>query len=138
MRSIEPGISRFRVWSFGPSRNDDKELRRCRAQQPVRRRSRLRHVRYYHFGEGEYGKTEEAIRTLLGARAPVASGLADESPHGLLTPESYLGYKRLDRNGGDEIVPDKPHAYTLPAACSRTTRPRRHLGPCRTSGRWPA
>src|SRR3954452_20402754 len=23
MRSIEPGISRFRVWSFGPSRNDD-------------------------------------------------------------------------------------------------------------------
>src|SRR5690242_12411074 len=25
MRSIEPGISRFRVWSFGPSRNDDGE-----------------------------------------------------------------------------------------------------------------
>jgi hypothetical protein len=24
MRSIEPGISRFRVWSFGPSRNDDE------------------------------------------------------------------------------------------------------------------
>src|SRR3954453_3032973 len=23
MRSIEPGISRFRVWSFGPSRNDE-------------------------------------------------------------------------------------------------------------------
>src|SRR3977135_4197440 len=23
MRSIEPGTSRFRVWSFGPSRNDD-------------------------------------------------------------------------------------------------------------------
>src|SRR4051794_36227316 len=23
MHSIEPGISRFRVWSFGPSRNDD-------------------------------------------------------------------------------------------------------------------
>src|SRR6202047_3127413 len=23
MQSIEPGISRFRVWSFGPSRNDD-------------------------------------------------------------------------------------------------------------------
>jgi hypothetical protein len=25
MRSIEPGISRFRVWSFGPSRNDSRE-----------------------------------------------------------------------------------------------------------------
>jgi hypothetical protein len=24
MRSIEPGISRFRVWSFGPSRNDSQ------------------------------------------------------------------------------------------------------------------
>src|SRR6202035_2848209 len=27
MRSIEPGISRFRVWSFGPSRNDHSEQR---------------------------------------------------------------------------------------------------------------
>src|SRR4029450_8931703 len=26
MQSIEPGISRFRVWSFGPSRNDDVEF----------------------------------------------------------------------------------------------------------------
>src|ERR1044071_320017 len=25
MRSIEPGISRFRVWSFGPSRNDARQ-----------------------------------------------------------------------------------------------------------------
>src|SRR6185312_13191370 len=25
MRSIEPGISRFRVWSFGPSRNDSED-----------------------------------------------------------------------------------------------------------------
>ena len=72
------------------------------------------HVRYYHFGEGEYGKTEEAIRTLLGADAPAASGLEDRSPHGLLTPETYLGYKRLDRNGGDQVVEDKAHGYTLP------------------------
>jgi cytochrome c biogenesis protein CcdA/thiol-disulfide isomerase/thioredoxin len=72
------------------------------------------HVRYYHFGEGEYGKTEGAIRTLLGAGAPAASGLEDRSPHGQLTPESYLGYKRLDRNGGDQIVEDEPHGYTLP------------------------
>ncbi len=72
------------------------------------------HVRYYHFGEGEYGKTEAAIRTLLGADAPAASGLADRSPHGQLTPETYLGYKRLDRNGGDQVVEDKAHGYTLP------------------------
>src|SRR5450631_1374054 len=28
MRSIEPGISRFRAWSFGPSRNDENKLLR--------------------------------------------------------------------------------------------------------------
>src|SRR5271154_2340015 len=27
MRSIEPGTSRFRVWSFGPSRNDEAPTR---------------------------------------------------------------------------------------------------------------
>ena len=75
------------------------------------------HVRYYHFGEGEYAKTEEAIRTLLAERGtvvPAASGLEDTSPIGRVTPESYLGYKRLDRNGGDPVVEDEPHAYTFP------------------------
>ena len=41
------------------------------------------HVRYYHFGEGEYAETEEAIRSLLGTDAPAASDLAEPSPHEL-------------------------------------------------------
>ena len=77
---------------------------------------RAGHVRYYHFGEGEYAKTEEAIRTLLGADAPAASGLADKSPHGQVTPESYLGFERLDRNGGEPVEEDADHAYTFPRA----------------------
>ena len=73
------------------------------------------HVRYYHFGEGEYAKTEEAIRTLLGDRTrPAASGLADESPHGRVTPESYLGYERLARYAATRSSEDEPHAYTFP------------------------
>ncbi len=75
-------------------------------------------VRFYHFGEGEYAKSEEAIRTLLaegGADVPAASGLPDESPSGLRTPETYLGFKRLDRNGGEEVVNDAEHSYALPA-----------------------
>jgi cytochrome c biogenesis protein CcdA/thiol-disulfide isomerase/thioredoxin len=76
------------------------------------------HVRYYHFGEGAYAKTEDAIRTLLGADAPPASDLPDESPHGQVTPESYLGYARLDRYAGEPIVKDKPHAYTFPRGLS--------------------
>ena len=71
-------------------------------------------VRYFHFGEGEYSKTEDAIRTLLGADAPAATELGDETPKGGLTPESYLGYERLDRYGGEPVVKDKPHAYTFP------------------------
>ena len=59
--------------------------------------------------------TEEAIRTLLGSDAPPASGLADDSPHGLLTPESYLGYQRLARNGGEAVEKDAEHTYRLPA-----------------------
>ena len=73
------------------------------------------HIRYYHFGEGMYGATEDAIRTLLGDGAPAASGLADGSPHGLVTPESYLGYRRLARNGGDRVVEDEERDYAFPA-----------------------
>src|SRR5664279_3367661 len=35
MRSIEPGISRFRVWSFGPSRNDGKNDNQQRKHHPM-------------------------------------------------------------------------------------------------------
>ena len=73
------------------------------------------HVRYYHFGEGGYAETEHTIRTLLGDGAPAASGLADGSPHGLLTPESYLGHRRLARNGGDRVVEDEEREYAFPA-----------------------
>ena len=76
------------------------------------------HVRYFHFGEGEYAETEEMIRTLLGADAPAASGLADDSPHELVTPESYLGYKRIARNGGEAVMPNAEHTYPLPRKLS--------------------
>ena len=72
------------------------------------------HVRYFHFGEGDYTETEEAIRSLLGERAPAASGRADTSPVGQVTPESYLGHERLARNGGEPVVEDERHVYTLP------------------------
>ena len=75
------------------------------------------HVRFYHFGEGEYARSEEAIRTLLaegGAGLPPASGLVDTGPQGLVTPETYVGFKRLDRNGGEPVVQGEEHAYTFP------------------------
>src|SRR3954451_12247134 len=58
-------------------------------------------VRYVHFGEGAYGKTESAIRTLLAeaGRSQLGSGVGTRAltPHGLVTPETYLGSARAER-----------------------------------------
>jgi cytochrome c biogenesis protein CcdA/thiol-disulfide isomerase/thioredoxin len=76
-------------------------------------------IRTAHFGEGEYDKTEAAIRTLLsgaaGSLPPNTTGIADTTPTGTLTPESYLGAARLARYAGNAIVPGRPHDYRLPA-----------------------
>jgi cytochrome c biogenesis protein CcdA/thiol-disulfide isomerase/thioredoxin len=63
------------------------------------------HVRYAHFGEGKYDTTERNIRVLLGERpgAPASEHLRDTTPAGPLTPESYLGYGRLERYIGSKI-----------------------------------
>jgi cytochrome c biogenesis protein CcdA/thiol-disulfide isomerase/thioredoxin len=53
------------------------------------------HVRYAHFGEGEYDKTEAAIRELLkepGAKAGKPSTTYD--PTDQASPETYLGAER--------------------------------------------
>jgi hypothetical protein len=74
-------------------------------------------VRHYHFGEGDYSGTEQAIRSLLaetGATMPAhAAHVADTTPSGLLTPESYLGTARLARYVGSTIHPNVTSAYTF-------------------------
>ncbi|HXV56430.1 MAG TPA: cytochrome c biogenesis protein DipZ [Gaiellaceae bacterium] len=73
-------------------------------------------IRYAHFGEGEYEETERIIRGLLAEPAGelVSAELADETPSGARTPETYLGYYRLDRFVGGRIVPDAEADYTIP------------------------
>jgi cytochrome c biogenesis protein CcdA/thiol-disulfide isomerase/thioredoxin len=76
------------------------------------------HIRFVHFGEGEYDTTESRIRTLLGESAgmlPVANQLSDPTPKGLMTPESYLGYQRLARFSDRSITPDRFAAYHFPS-----------------------
>jgi thiol-disulfide isomerase/thioredoxin len=73
------------------------------------------HVRHTHFGEGEYDQTEALIRRLLGANGTHARRLADSTPTGLLTPETYLGYTRLANYVGTHVSPDRLASYTLPA-----------------------
>ncbi len=69
------------------------------------------HVRHTHFGEGEYPQTESLIRRLLGDTGAHARELADVTPSGLMTPESYLGYARLTNYVGTNPVPNVSHEY---------------------------
>ena len=81
---------------------------------------RLGHVRRAHFGEGEYAHSERTIRRLLaenGASVPKrTTKVADATPTEIVTPESYLGYARLDsaRYVGTVVRPNVVRAYAFP------------------------
>jgi hypothetical protein len=74
-------------------------------------------VRRAHFGEGEYGATEHAIRSLLanGAATHEARHVPDTTPTEIVTPETYLGYVRLDANRyrGTTVRPRRSAEYRL-------------------------
>jgi len=75
------------------------------------------HVRYAHFGEGDYAKTEAVIRTLLaekGLPAPVSSSIHDATPTEALTPETYLGSDRASSLIGSPVVMGREATYTIP------------------------
>jgi cytochrome c biogenesis protein CcdA/thiol-disulfide isomerase/thioredoxin len=73
------------------------------------------HVREIKEGEGDYDGTERRIRLLLGepSTAQLAS-VADTTPDHPQTPESYLGWERLQRYAGSEIVPERLVLYRAP------------------------
>jgi thiol-disulfide isomerase/thioredoxin len=77
------------------------------------------HVRHTHFGEGEYGQTEDLIRRLLGASGPKARQMADITPTELLTPETYLGYARIADYTGSTIQPNRRAVYTFPSSLAQ-------------------
>ncbi|HEX3898484.1 MAG TPA: cytochrome c biogenesis protein DipZ [Mycobacteriales bacterium] len=74
-------------------------------------------VRYGSVGEGDYGRTEAAIRALLTANGvknlPSTTDVPDKTPMQASTPESYLGYERLERYDGTKIVKNAPSTYTF-------------------------
>ena len=88
---------------------------------------RFGHVRQTHFGEGEYDHSEQTIRQLLaetGAAVPKRrTAVADATPTELVTPESYLGYARLDpsRYVGTALRPRVARTYAFPQALPQNT-----------------
>ncbi len=77
-------------------------------------------VREAHFGEGEYGSTEASIRSLLAEAGDAVprqtASVKDVTPTEVTTPESYLGYLRLERYSGNPISDNKVAHYSSPAA----------------------
>jgi cytochrome c biogenesis protein CcdA/thiol-disulfide isomerase/thioredoxin len=83
-------------------------------------------IRYHHFGEGEYDKSEEVIQQLLKENnANIrASGTVQVSAIGVQaapdlndvqSPETYVGYERARHFASPEAVkPDSPGLYTSP------------------------
>ena len=73
-------------------------------------------IRFAHFGEGEYDKTESAIRTLLAEPdlPGMVSGDVDaEAPGDVQTPETYLGAERLQGYYGSPITANRQTEYTF-------------------------
>ncbi len=80
------------------------------------------HVRYAHFGEGDYGHSEAVIRALLadagrrvGTARSRAHGIAPSA--GVTTPESYLGAMRAELFAYGAVLPGRQDfgAATVPA-----------------------
>jgi cytochrome c biogenesis protein CcdA/thiol-disulfide isomerase/thioredoxin len=91
------------------------------------------HIRYTSFGEGDYSKTESAIRQLLAdANHPVkmaAGKVADTTPTYQMTPETYINSERMTNFASPQTVnPGQAQVFTIPS-----TLPADQFG---LAGRW--
>jgi len=98
------------------------------------------HIRYHHFGEGGYDKTERVIQHLIqdAGASDVPQSLVTVAPRGIelaadwnavRSPETYIGAARAEgftSPGG--IVFEQPAPYTVPS--------RLHLNEWALAGNW--
>jgi cytochrome c biogenesis protein CcdA/thiol-disulfide isomerase/thioredoxin len=80
-------------------------------------------VRHIHVGEGDYDETEHDIRLLLEAGGsgplPPEARQPDRTPTELRTPESYLGYFRIEGYAGSPLEADRSATYRFPRTLAR-------------------
>ena len=93
---------------------------------------RTGHVRHVHFGEGDYDETESVdphAARRAGTTSPAARRARRTStPTEPTTPESYLGYERLDRYAGSPSRPTGRRRTRFPATLAQNdARVRRPL-----------
>ena len=79
-------------------------------------------IRHVHFGEGDYSGTEQAIRELLeaarpGRALPSPTDVPDTTPAGEMSPETYIGYERLQYLvSRTNVARDVPAVYHFPSS----------------------
>lgn len=87
------------------------------------------HIRYQHYGEGEYVQMEHVIQTLLKENGATGldentvsiSGVGVEAPPGndQRSPETYVGYERAEHFASPETVArDSRRTYSAPHSTS--------------------
>ncbi|RWR03434.1 cytochrome C biogenesis protein [[Pantoea] beijingensis] len=85
------------------------------------------HIRYQHFGEGEYDQSERVIQQLLqqaGAKnvndsiSTVSATGVEQAASGQddISPEAYLGYMRAENFASGKATGDSPANYLQPLA----------------------
>ncbi|MGU3412607.1 cytochrome c biogenesis protein DipZ [Enterobacteriaceae bacterium C34A] len=85
------------------------------------------HIRYMHFGEGNYAESERVIQELLrqaGAKnvndglASVAGKGVEQAASGMndISPETYLGYQRAENFASGSVSQDEAADYHYPMA----------------------
>ncbi len=76
-------------------------------------------IREYHFGEGNYEETERAIQELLQEAGQTVddslSQVSGETGSERQTPETYLGFGRMERFASPEGKQTGTHSFTRPA-----------------------
>jgi cytochrome c biogenesis protein CcdA/thiol-disulfide isomerase/thioredoxin len=77
-------------------------------------------IRYVHYGEGDYGTSESAVRQLLaeaghGGLGGMTHARISTASRGLATPESYLGSARAQGFANGAIKPGARSYAPLPA-----------------------
>ncbi len=89
------------------------------------------HIRYHHFGEGNYEESEKWIRDLLKAanRRPLPAAATEIAATGteappdsddVQSPETYIGYERAqDFASPGGLNHDKPQQYQAPGEINR-------------------
>ena len=87
------------------------------------------HIRYHHFGEGDYGEIERLIQELLkengasgldGSLVNVSAGGVEAPPSGNeQSPETYVGYRQAEGFSSPErVAKDSPRTYSPPVRLS--------------------